>query len=198
MRSAKPLALAFGIALSTLLAGASSAQAQYGYPPPPPPPQRGMYRGGLTLGGSAGVGAISSQNCGPYCGGAGMIEGHIGGMLNPRLALMGDFWLGVHPWDDGYGTGTTYHGIYTFAVQFWATPILWIKGGVGFANLVFGYDGSAGVSDESGPASMAAIGVEVLQSYNFALDLQFRVGRGFYSEGPDVSNAAFLVGVNWY
>ena len=196
MKSAKPLALAFGITLATLLANAPRVQAQYGYPPPPPP--RGMYRGGLTFGGSVGAGSISSQNCGPYCGGAGMIEGHIGGMLNPRLALMGDFWGGFHPWDDGLGTGTTYHGLYTLAAQYWATPILWFKGGLGFSQLQYGYDGSYNEANESGTGLLLAAGVEVLQSYNFALDLQFRYGRGFYTEGPDVNNVAFMIGLNWY
>jgi len=195
MTSGKPLALAFGIGLLTLFGSLSAAHAQPYYGAPPP--VRGVYRSGLVLGGSLGAGAISSSNCGPYCGAAGAIEGHIGGMLTPRLALMGDFWGTAHHWDDGYGTGTTYHGLYTIAVQYWATEILWLKGGLGFAQLIFGYDGES-VPDENGPGIMGAIGVEVLQAYNFALDLQFRVGRGFYDTGPDVTNLAFMIGVNWY
>jgi hypothetical protein len=156
-----------------------------------------MYRSGLVLGGSLGGGAISSDGCGPYCGSAGMFEGHIGGMLNPRLALMGDFWGGAHPWDDGIGTGTTYQGIYTVALQYWATDIVWLKGGLGFAQLVFGYDGTE-VPDENGAAVLAAVGVEIVQSYNFALDLHFRLGHGFYDTGPDVNNFALMIGVNWY
>ena len=95
---------------------------------------------------------------------------------------MGDFWGGP-PWDNGYGTGTTYHGLYTLAVQYWATPILWLKGGIGFAQLSTGYDGEA-VPDENGPGIIGAIGVEVLQAYNFALDLQFRWAAASTTPGP--------------
>jgi hypothetical protein len=136
MTFGKRLAVAIGVALLTAFGSLSAAQAQYAprpyYAPPPP---SGFYRSGLTFGGSLGVGAISSNGCGDYCGAAGMIEGHIGGMINPRLALMGDIWGTAHHWDDGYGTGTTYQGIYTLAAQYWVTDILWVKGGVGFAQL---------------------------------------------------------------
>jgi len=196
MTSGKRLALVFGFGLLATFGSLSAAHAQYGAPRPyygGPPPARGVYRGGLVFGGSLGLGLISSDNCGPYCGSAGSIEGHIGGMLNPRLALMGDFWGAAHRWDDAYGSGTTYQGIYVVAVQYWATDFLWLKGGAGFAQLEV-----SGLPDESGPGILGAIGVEVVQSYNFALDLQFRLGHGFYDTGPDVNNLAFMVGVNWY
>jgi len=200
MTSAKRIAVAIGIAMLTTFAGLSAAQAQYGPPRPyyaPPPPPRGVYRSGLVLGGSLGVGTIWSDGCGPYCGASGFIEGHIGGMLNPRLALMGDFWGAAHHWDDGYVTGTTYQGLYTLAAQYWVTDVFWIKGGVGFAQLSFGYDGAAN-PDENGPGFMAAGGFEVIQAYNFAMDLQLRFGHGFYDTWPDVNQVAFMVGVNWY
>jgi hypothetical protein len=194
MTTGKRLVVGIGFALLTAL-GAAPAQAQYGYPPPPPP--RGVYRDGLTFGGSIGAGSISAENCGVYCGGSGMIEGHIGGMLNPRLALMGDFWSAGHPWDNGYGTGTTLHTIYTVAVQYWATDIIWLKGGVGGGNMHLGYDNAPG-SDENGMALMVAGGVELVQSYNFALDLHLRLGHGFYSQGGDVNTVGLMIGVNWY
>jgi hypothetical protein len=199
MTSGKRLAVAFGITLLTAFGSVSAAQAQYAprpyYAPPPP---RGVYRSGLVFGGSIGAGATASSGCGVYCGGSGMIEGHLGGMLNPRLALVGDFFGSVHPWDDGIYTGQTYQGLFTFAAQYWATDILWLKGGVGFSHLQFGYDGDIPLSDESGLALMAAVGVELVQSYNFTLDGHLRLGRGVYSTGPDVNNIGLMIGVNWY
>lgn len=196
MTSGKRLILALGVVLLTTVASLSVAQAQYGYPPPPP---RGVYRSGLVFGGSIGIGGISADACGVYCGGAGMIEGHIGGMLNPRLALMGDLWGSVHPWDDGISTGTTYHGIYTLALQYWATDIVWIKGGLGFGHMQLQADDELNAfGDESGLGAMAAVGVELMQSYNFALDIHLRLGHGFYSQGGDVNTAGLMVGVNWY
>ena len=199
MTSGKRLAVAIGIAMLTTFAGLSAAQAQYGprpyYAPPPP---RGVYRSGLVFGGSLGFGEMSSDGCGPYCGGSFFFEGHIGGMLNPRLALMADLWGAAHRWDDGYGTGTTYQGLYTVAAQYWVLDMFWLKGGFGFAQLDFGYDNTVGNPTESGPGLLAAAGFEVVQAYNFALDLQLRFGHGFYDTGPDINQVAFMVGVNWY
>jgi len=197
MTSGKRLAFAIGIGLITTFASLSAAEAQYGYPPPPPG-ARGVYRSGLTFGGSLGLGIIDGPNCTTVCGGALSVEGHIGGMLNPRLALVGDVWLAARYFTDPViGNGSTYNSIWTIALQYWVTDILWLKGGVGFAQLNFGYDGAA-VPDENGPGIIGALGVEVLQAYNFALDLQFRLGHGFYDTGPDVNNLALMVGVNWY
>src|SRR5262249_42977036 len=109
MTSRSRLAIGFCVGLLTLGASLSSAHAQpaappprappppygrppgYGYPPPPPPPPRGMYREGLVLGFALGGGVIATKDCPNVCGGAGMGEFHIGAMMNPRLALMGDF-----------------------------------------------------------------------------------------------------------
>jgi hypothetical protein len=202
MTSRKRLAVALGIGLLTVFGSLSAAQAQYGAPRPyygPPPAARGVYRSGLVFGGSVGAGGIYAQDCDVYCGAAGMIEGHIGGMLNPRLALVGDFWGSVHPWEDLYGTGTTYHGIYTFGVQYWVAPIVWLKGGLGFGHMQLQGDNDiAPFGEESGLAAMGAGGVEVVQSYNFTLDLQLRLGHGFYTGGGDVNNVGFMVGINWY
>ena len=141
------------------------------------------------FGGSLGLGIIDGPNCAPLCGGAGMVAGHIGGMLNPRLALMGDFWglapplqrrltarhdLPQHLDDRRCSTGST--------------DIVWLKGGHRLRPLQLEYDGeSVAFDDESGLAIMGAAGVEVVQSYNFALDLQVRAGHGFY-DGGDVNN----------
>ena len=40
----------------------------------------------------------------------------------------------------------------------------------------------------------------MLQSYNFALDIQLRVGNGFYSQnqGGSAQNYGLMVGFNWY
>ena len=202
MTSGKRLALALGIGIVTLLASLS-AEAQYGPPPPyyppPPPAQVGVYRGGLTLGFGVGVGGISASNCDEICGAAGAGEFHIGAMLNPRMALMGDFWVNVHPWTIGGESGQTIHNISTLAVQYWATPQLWLKGGAGFGRMQIqsDFDGYT-FGDETGFAVMGAGGFEIMQAPTFALDLQLRFGHGFYSGGGDVNAFAFMVGFNWY
>lgn len=171
-----------------------------GYAPPPPryapPPPPRMYRNGLVLGFAIGGGGIASpDNCGDLCGGALAIEGHIGLMVNPRLALMGDFWLNDHPIPNT--DSSTLHSISTLAAQMWLTDIVWIKGGAGFGHIQVA-DSFGSLGDSTGFALMGAAGVEVVQSSWFALDLQGRVGHGFYSPAADATNYALMVGFNWY
>ena len=106
MTTGKRLAVGIGIGLLTALRIAVGRPRAIRRARPYPQQARGVYRSGLAFGGSLGAGSMASDGCGPYCGGAGMIEGHIGAMLNPRLALMGDFFAAVRTWDDGYFTGT--------------------------------------------------------------------------------------------
>jgi len=202
MTSGKRLAVAVGIGLLTAFGSLSAAHAQRPYYGAPPPAQRGVYRQGLTLGGAIGGGLIEGPNCTSVCGGAFMGEIHIGGMLNPRLALVGDAWLGLRYFTDAVvGDGSTYNSFWTVALQYWVNHFVWLKGGAGVANLQINDENTPGVSltfdDESGLGLMGAIGFEVVQSYNFALDLQLRAGHAFYA-GGDLNNLAFMVGFNWY
>src|SRR4029079_10217948 len=153
MTSRKRLGLALGLRLLTTFASLSAAEAQYGSPPPPPRP-RGLYRGGLTFGGSLGLGLIDGPNCFSVCGGGFMAEGHIGGMLNPRLALLGTGWVGARYFDDvQLGTGSTYNTFWTVNLQYWLTDIIWINGGIGVARLQIyldQFDPSFAYNDETG------------------------------------------------
>lgn len=204
MRSGKSLAVGLGFAMLTLLGSLSVAHAQYQAPPPPsyyppPPPPRGMYRDGLVVGFGLGGGKISADNCGIVCGGAFMLDLRLGGMVNPRLALMGDYWGAFRSFGDASGDGSTVHSILTFAAQYWVTDMVWIKGGIGGGRMQL-VDETAGVlvGEETGFAVQGGAGIELVQSHNFALDLQLRLGRGFYSEGGDVNSFALMVGFNWY
>jgi opacity protein-like surface antigen len=207
MTRGKSLFLGLGFAFATLFGSMSVAEAQYApyYPPPPPPPPRGVYRSGLIFGGSVGWANFSFSQCGDGCGTALSGEFHIGGMVGPRLALEGDFWGSNHWFSDSQASGVTFNGIYTLALQYWPTDIIWVKAGLGVGHLTYD-DDSGGTDDETGFAFMLAAGVEVIQSYNFALDLQIRYGNATYNSsnvdgGPgvgDTNMVAFLVGVNWY
>jgi hypothetical protein len=190
------LAIGIGLVLLTTFGTISAAQAQYAAPPPyyPPPQPRGFYRQGFLVGFGVGGGAITADNCGT-CGGAGGLEFHLGGMLTPRLALMFELWGLAHPLGDGYSLTNS---IYTGSLQFWATPVLWLKGGIGGGTIRIS-DNYNGLSyePESALAVSGAVGYEVLHSYNFALDLQFRLAHAAY-EGGGANNIAFMVGFNWY
>lgn len=214
-RLGKRLAVGLGVTVVTLFASISGAQAQpyappppppYYYPPPPPaPPPRGVYRSGLVFGGGIGGGGIVASNdpgsnsC-QACGGAIVGELHIGGMINPRMAVLFDVFGALHPWSDAYGDShSTTQSFWTAALQFWPTDILWVKGGIGLAHIQVTDDSAAVVEgDETGLGIQGAVGVELVQSYNFALDLQGRIAHGFYSTGGDANTLAVLIGFNWY
>jgi hypothetical protein len=209
MSHRKNLIVGLGVVLLTVLGSVSIAEAQgypppYYPPPPPPPPPHGVYRAGLVFGFSGGVGAIHTNNCGDACGVAGLLEGHIGGMINPRMALMLEIWGADHPFSAGGSSFETINSFFTGAAQYWVNDIVWIKGGLGFAEIredfnSYGYGYTSNSS--SGFGLFGAAGVEVMQAYNFALDIQLRIGNGFYSDSAgsfSVQNYGLLVGFNWY
>jgi hypothetical protein len=213
MSHRKNLIVGLGVVLLTLLGSVSVAEAQgypppYYPPPPPPPPPQGVFRSGLVFGFAGGLGAVAAKDCGDACGAAGFFEGHLGGMVSPRAALMFEIWGGDHPWTDNANNSfETINTFFTAAAQYWLTDILWIKGGAGLAVLreaadVY-YNGlyTVDTNDTSGFALFGAGGVEVVQSYNFALDIQLRIGNGFYRQDGNSFNAqnyALMVGFNWY
>jgi len=212
MSHRKNLIVGLGVVLLTVLGSVSIAEAQgypppYYPPPPPPPPPHGVYRAGLVYGFSVGLGAIHSGNCGDACGAAGLGEAHLGGMISPRAALMFEIWAADHPWSDVAGSSfETINTFFTGAGQYWLNDILWLKGGVGLAVLretLNGYYGYtyATSADTTGFGLFGAAGVEVLQSYNFALDIQLRIGNAFYGRNSNsfsVQNYGLMVGFNWY
>jgi len=212
MSHRKNLIVGLGVVLLTVLGSVSIAEAQgypppYYPPPPPPPPPHGVYRGGLVFGFAGGVGALHTNNCGDACGVAGLAEGHIGGMINPRTAVMFEIWLADHPWSAGGNSFETINTFFTGAAQYWVNDIVWVKAGLGVAELRETFNDyynsyySSTASDITGFALFGAAGVEILQSYNFALDIQLRIGNGFYSQNGgsfSMQNYGLMVGFNWY
>ncbi len=206
--------------------------ADPGYGPPPPPPPNPDYsppppqyrpppryvpprminprRRGFTIGFGFGLGAMDSANdlfrcagCGKGDGiAAGSVDFHIGGMLTPRLALLLEVW-GTGGVLDNAGDVLLSQMMAMGAAQYWVSPKLWIKGGIGAAELRIDRDASTYSEDlDNGLGIMAAVGYELLARRGFVMDFQFRVGAGFYddlgADGDEVSAASFGLGFNWY
>ncbi len=172
-----------------------------GYAPAPQPPPPGVQREGLMFGISLGWGAIQSSDCSDCEDLAGLgLALHIGGMLNPRLAIMFDGSGVGHPIENA--DATLVHAVDTIAAQYWVSDSIWIKGGIGFGQLSIQY--SDGTQDESelGGAVMGAVGIEVLQGRNFTLDVQLRGAAANYDTefggSVTLSNGYILIGANWY
>ena len=206
-----------------LLAAPAVASAQPGYYRGAPPPGGAGYnqsattpggfwdRGGrLTLGISLGLGGMKADDSAVDCAGCDYnpitvgIAGHIGGMVNERLALMLELQAnGQTIGDDGFGnTATLVQSAAMFAGQFWVTPQLWVKGGLGAADLQVSYnDGGPNDPIDTGTALLLGAGYELLSAHHYAVDLQGRVFVGNYRDGDgnhQLTSATIGVGMNWF
>lgn len=159
---------------------------------------RTQARSGLTGGVALGVGHLGcdSNECDQLVEAAG-ISAHLGGMLAPRLALVGDLW-GMSHQD---GRSTVSQTILTAALRWWPADVIWLSGGVGVARASFHYDGDLVEfmnRSDTVPGLMAAAGVEVVRSNTFALEVQVRAGTGIYDEDERIRNYALSIGASFY
>lgn len=208
------------LAAALLPLAVSTASAQPGYSPGPGPgyyanPAATQHPGGfhnrngrLIFGLSFMLGHMS-DNEGEIAGDSsvnystlsGGVSGHIGGFVGPRLALMAEVQgNAVTLATDGYDDITLVQTALMGAAQYWLTPQLWVKGGVGFANLSLDdtyYNESSNI--DNGLALMGAIGFELLSSQRFSVDLQGRIVDGGYDGiAQHITASSIAVGINWF
>lgn len=188
-----PLALA--ALLAPRLAAAQPA------PPPPPDPRLGLF-GGFGL--HAGNLSCEGTSC-PDFREAGGISGHLGYAFSDRLGVVLDVWT----MGSTENRLTIVHTISTLGVRYWVAPVIWLQGGLGHANARFRYDASVVQLQhrtEDVPALMLGGGIELVRGKRFALDLQLRVGFGFYGEDDDGDgradttgrSASLAAGLTWF
>jgi hypothetical protein len=193
------------IGTSPLLEGPANAQPAQSYEDPIAPLQPAAnLRRGLTLGIGAGVGGMESSDGPIECADcadsvAGSFDAHIGFMVNPRLALMFEVW-GAGQALDSQSDVTIVQVLAMGAAQYWVTPRIWIKGGLGTAHLSERY-GDSEVANEidTGAAVMGAVGAELISRPRFSMDLQLRGGSGTYEGIEDtITQASLQLGLSWY
>lgn len=164
-------------------------------------------QGRLAWGFSLGLGGMSDKgsqvttcaNCN-YNPIAVEADGHIGGFVGPRLALMAEFQVNAQTVNRNDFDGDTVlsQNVLMAAAQYWVTPQLWIKGGVGLTHLqaddyYFVYE------IDNGVALMGAVGYELMSARNFSVDLQGRLIQGTYNGLEDrITSGTVGVGFNWY
>ena len=164
-------------------------------------------RRGLAFGGSAGLGGMNNQDdtirC-DGCGGAPVAvgaSGYVGFYLGPRLAVLGDLSATSRPLDGFYSDYLVQTQL-TGNVRYWATPRLWVQGGLGFSNLSESYEDEFGtVSDTvgAGGALVLAAGFDFLVGPGFAWDVNGRVNIGTYDGlGDTITTGMVNIGINWF
>jgi len=157
----------------------------------------GLVLGASIDGGHIGCETASGADCGDGAHPAGGLSVHVGGMISPRLGTIGEVWGMAHSADNV----TASQVLLTGNIRLWLVPRLWVQGGIGVARSKLSFEASGlATSTESDtvPAGVLAVGVELLHSPNFGLDLQLRAGSGFYRGDARVWNTALGFGVTWF
>ncbi len=200
------------IALVPAIAAAQPAGSGGGYYAQPPVNAGGFHdrAGQPMMGFSIGLGGMETDsgpveclNC-DYSPIGIEVDAHIGGMLSNQFGLMLELQINAETVEDyGYeGSASLVQGTAMIAGKYFATPRLWIKGGIGLAHLSYSYEDAYGGIEEpvdDGAAVMAAVGYELLSSRSFGIDLQGRVIMAGYDGIDDKITAATIgVGFNWY
>ncbi len=201
---------AMGAASAILCTLVANASAQPAEPPPPPPlplvtaPPPPAVREGLSFGVGLTVGSLIADcdDCSDTFEAAGL-QGHAAWMIGPYFAVVGDLWVMLHT----EGFLTVYQNIGTLGARLWATPRLWLQGGLGVATAGYRWSGLfADYEDKtaSSPGVMVGAGFELMHRPTFALSLEARYGTGFYSQevGDDYVIEGHSAGVGvtaeWY
>ena len=179
---------------ATLTLFAGTAAAQYAPPQPTTPPPR--------LGTELGFGLYGGEiNCenenGAFCDGvteAGGIDLHASYFFTPQWGLTIDVWPMVHTEDDWTFT----HTIGVIGAKFRPVPILTLTAGLGSAQARWRYDGVVDLEAETDTvaAVMFAAGLDLLRGDSFALDVQARIGIGFYDDDDNNNGEPDIVGRN--
>jgi Outer membrane protein beta-barrel domain len=149
-----------------------------------------IERKGFIAGLGVGGGKITCDGCESLSGPA--VEVHIGGMINEKVALMFDG-SGVAKEEDGVTLSSVVGGL---ALQYWASPRVWVKGGVGGGQIRVAGNG-LDADSEMGLGFLGGLGVELLQKERFAIDLQLRFTTAKI-EGERTTNVFAVVGFNFY
>jgi hypothetical protein len=159
---------------------------------------------GLVGGFDAGVGEMSLE-CADACTGSidhsGAAALHIGWRLDPRLVVLYDAWVMVHPDDSAFGRVLAVQTMHVAALQGWVAPRVWIRGGPGVAHLHLRIR-DIGTRNDVVPALAAAAGYEVLRRERMVMDVALRLGAGFYDEDEGQDEAVYSVslgaGLSWH
>ena len=149
-----------------------------------------IERKGFIIGLGGGGGTMTCDGCAGTSGLA--VQFHMGAMLTEKVALVGESAV-VSREEEGVSLGSLVAGP---AVQYWVSPRVWVKGGVGVGYLQASIDKISVISDP-GLAFFGGLGVDLLQKQKFAIDLQARFTTASI-EGERNNSFFGLVGFNFY
>lgn len=230
-KAARNATLAGALLLGATAVAQPSAYPQGGAPgQAPPPQQQGYYsapyqaqpqslfqprRGLLIAGVGFGLGSMGNETGAISCDGCETspvslaADVRLGGMLSDRFGLMVEAQIDssiVQTYSsDGYeidGTKSISQTAIFVAAQYHVSPRLYVRGGLGLADLSFDYDDAYGqVSEQisAGTAVMGVLGYEIMSNRAMSLDIVGRLTVGTYDEiGETVSAGSIGLAFNYY
>ena len=156
------------------------------------------------IGGSLGLGGMhyhDSSNV-PTSGPATGYSARLGFGLAPRLLLL----IGIEGAvaDSGYTSDSQVANyvydqtIYYVGVQSFLTRQVFLRGGVGIGNITVKDNGDYLLFGKVGLGLTAGVGVELLQGYNWSLELAGQLTSGFYREQERWTSGTVNIGFNFF
>jgi len=177
----------------------------YAQPPPPQAAQPPFERRGWFAGFDFGFGSFRADGRFDSGDESGSVQfgAHFGGMIRPRIGLMVLFAGSSQPYleSEGYSDMMLSQFNLGIAVQYWASPKLWLKAGLASSNLSIEQEGEK-LDEAEGGGVLGAIGYEFYRRGRFIIDGQVKfVAASHGEDGVEVSSTntfGLLVGLNWY
>ena len=159
-------------------------------------------RKGLVFGGSLDAGVIGCQtksdnDCGHGAHHAAGFSVHLGAMVSPTVAILGEASVMAHTEDSLTATQV----LATANVRAWLTPRLWLQGGLGVARSKLSFDKDArsvSAMTATVPAVSGAVGFELVRTRTFGLDLELRGASGLHQDDVRISSVALGVGATFF
>jgi len=156
----------------------------------------------FVIGFDFGLGVLGGlcQDCDRALGGL-AVDVFSGEQITRRIAVLGDLFSVLHllPSDEPDERGPATHTFASAAMRFWATPELWLQGGLGGA--AYRVDSSQ-TDSHYGPAVTLSVGGEMDHHPDKTVSLAARLGFAFYDDGDGgtqtLYNIAAVVGWHWF
>ncbi|HEX2658634.1 MAG TPA: hypothetical protein VHU40_10185, partial [Polyangia bacterium] len=176
---------------------------RYAYYPPPPPPAMPYWSDRpFMLGGSLGLAALhyTSVDGGSTSDAAVGYSARLGFGLTPRLLFLIEINGAAASVPDPVidGNYVAYdQTIYDLGLQAFVTRKLFLRGGLGLGNIKQWDDLGMFRSGETGFAMTGSVGLELLQGYNWSLEIAGQGIAGFYRDQKWTSGAV-NIGFNFF
>jgi hypothetical protein len=120
-------------------------------------------------------------------------SGRLGFGLAPRLLLL----IAVDGAVSGDGNFIYDQTIYSLGLQAFLTRQVFLRGGAGIGNITDKYGGDVLRFGKTGLGLTASVGVELLQGYNWSLELAGQLTSGFYT-GERWTSGTLNIGFNFF